>query len=433
LTDIIEFFAIGNEGEPVMKQCLKVMSIIVITAFVYAAQGNADTVLLNNGDRLIGIVQTSYFALQSPYGQIVIKNDFLKRISLSDGRPGDAKLQTINNDLFSGRILNEDIQIQLQTETSATLDIKDLKLIMLDTVGPSHPIVTTIFTTQNNDRFSGKLVNPGLRLEADFKTLTYQPEDINRIEFTGDERKDVRALMANGDIIEGVLKLDEMIIAPDSLSRLTMSKSGLSSVQFNARKMVLKEYDSLPASEKDGDGDGVPDNSDKCPDTPWGSKVDAMGCPKEPVVTRLVSKNSDSLDADNDGVLDPLDKCPQTPQTAAVDEKGCWATPSILFDFDSTRIKPEYYPALEVIVAVLKKNPGLKIEIQGNTDNTGPASYNQMLSEKRALAAKEYMVNKGIESERLKAVGFGATRNVASNENDAGRALNRRIEFVPIN
>ena len=413
-----------------MKQCLKVISIIVISIFVYAAQSHADTVLLHNGDRLIGTVQNSYFALQSPYGKIVIKNDFLKRISLSDSRLRDAKLQTINNDLFSGTILNEDIQIQ--TETSETLDIKDVKLIMLDTSGPSHPIVTTIITTQNNDRFSGKLMNSGLRLEADFATTTYQPEDINRMEFTGDEKKDVKVLLTSGDIIEGVLKLDEIIIAPDSLSRLTISKSGLTTVQFNARKMVLKEYDSLPAYEKDGDGDGVSDHLDKCPDTPWGSKVDEIGCPKEPVATRLISKKADSLDADKDGVLDPLDKCPQTPQTADVDEKGCWATPDILFDFDSTEIKPQYHSALEVIVAVLKKNPSIKIEIQGHTDNTGPESYNQMLSEKRALAVKEYMVNTGIESERLKTVGFGATQNVASNENDAGRSLNRRIDFVPI-
>ena len=175
-----------------MKQCLKVISIIVISIFVYAAQSHADTVLLHNGDRLIGTVQNSYFALQSPYGKIVIKNDFLKRISLSDSRLRDAKLQTINNDLFSGTILNEDIQIQLQTETRETLDIKDVKLIMLDTSGPSHPIVTTIITTQNNDRFSGKLINPGFRIEADFATTTYQPEDINRMEFTGDEKKTLR-------------------------------------------------------------------------------------------------------------------------------------------------------------------------------------------------------------------------------------------------
>ena len=406
---------------------------MLIIIFVFAAQSYADTVLLHNGDRLIGTIQNPYFALQSPYGQIVIKNDFLKRISLSDSQLLDAKLQTINNDLFSGTILNEDIQILLQTETSETLDIKEVKLIMLDTSGPSHPILTTIFTTQNNDRFSGKLINSGLRLEADFMITTYQPKDINRIEFTGDEKKDVKVLLTNGDIIKGVLKLDKINIAPDSLSRLTIDKSGLSSVQFNARKMVLQEYDSLSASEKDGDGDGVPDHSDKCPDTPWGSKVDEIGCPKEPVATRLISQKSDSLDADNDGVPDPLDKCPQTPQTADVDEKGCWATPNILFDFDSDKIKPRYYTALEVIVAVLERNPGVKIEIQGNTDNTGPESYNRMLSEKRALAVKEYIVNKGIESERLKAVGFGATQNVASNENEAGRALNRRIEFVPIN
>ena len=398
-----------------------------------AAQGQADTVLLHNGDRLIGTVQNSYFALQSPYGQIVIKNNFLKRISLSDSQLLGAKLQTINNDLFNGTILNEDIQIQLQTGTSETLEIRDVKLIMLNTSGPSYPILTTIFTTQNNDRFSGKLINSDLRLEADFMTTTYQTKDFNRIEFTGDEKKDVKVLLTKGDIIEGLLKLNEILIGPDSSSRLTIDKSGLSSIQFNARKMVLKQYDSLAATEKDGDGDGVPDHLDNCPDTPWGSKVDEIGCPKELVATRLIHKKSDSLDVDNDGVLDPLDKCPQTPETAEVDENGCWATPDILFDFDSDSIKPQYYTAIEVIVGVLERNPGVKVEIQGSTDNTGPESYNQMLSEKRARAVKEFLVSKGIEPQRLKAVGFGATQNIASNENDAGRALNRKAGFVPLN
>ena len=140
-----------------MRQCITFLSIILLTILTLAAQGHADTVLLHNGDRLIGTVQDSYFALQSPYGQVVIKNDFLKRISLPDSQLREAKLQTINNDLFNGTILNDNIHIQLQTETSETLDIKDVKLIMFDTSGPSHPILTTIFTTQNNDRFSGKL------------------------------------------------------------------------------------------------------------------------------------------------------------------------------------------------------------------------------------------------------------------------------------
>ena len=414
-----------------MRQCITFFSILILTIFVWTAPGQGDTVLLHNGDRLIGTVQNSYFALQSPYGQIIIKNDFLKKISLSDSQLLAAKLQTINNDLFNGTILNEDIQIELQSGTSETLECRDVKLITLDTSGPSYPILTTIFTTQNNDRFSGKLINTDLRLEAEYMTKTYQAKDFNRIAFTGDKKKEVKVLLANGDIIEGVLKLDDILIGPDSLSRLTIAKSGLSSVQFNARKMVLMEYDRLPATEKDGDGDGAPDPLDKCPDTPWGSEVDEIGCSKGPVVTRLIGKK-DSLDGDNDGVLSPLDNCPQTPLTADVDEKGCWATPDILFDFDSAMIKPQYYPALEVIIAVLKKNPDLKIEIQGKTDNIGPDSYNQMLSEKRALAVKESMVDKGIGPQRLKAVGYGATKNIASNENDAGRALNRRIDLVPI-
>jgi outer membrane protein OmpA-like peptidoglycan-associated protein len=422
----------GTEGDRVMRQWLTFFSILVLAFFALATRSQGDTVLLHNGDRLIGTVQNSHFALRSPYGQIIIKNDFLKSISLSDNKLLDAKVQTINNDLFNGTILNENIQIELQTGTRETLECNIVRLIMLDTSGPSYPISTIIFTTRNNDRFSGKLINSNLRLEADFMTATYQTKDFNRIAFTGEGKKEAKVFLANGDIIEGVLKLDEILIGPDSVSRLAIAKSGLSSVQFNARKMVLKEYDGLAASEKDGDGDGVSDHLDKCPDTPWGSKVDEIGCPKELVVSRLVSKKSDSLDTDNDGVLTPLDKCPHTPQTAVVDENGCWATPDILFDFDSAEIKPQYYPVLEVIAAVIKRNPDLKFEIQGKTDSIGPETYNQMLSEKRAQAVKELMAGKGVDPQRLKAVGYGTAKYVASNENAAGRALNRRIDFVPI-
>jgi outer membrane protein OmpA-like peptidoglycan-associated protein len=421
-----------------MKQGITFFSILILIIFVLAAQGIGDTVLLHNGDRLIGAVHNSYFALQSPYGQLIIRNDFLKRISLPDSRWLDAKLQTINNDLFSGTILNKDIQFQPPTGASETLDIRDVRLIVLDTGDPSYPIITTIFTTQNNDRFSGKLIKSDLRLEADFTTTTYQVQDFNRIEFSGDEKKEVRVLLVNGDIIEGVLQRDDILIEPDSFSRLIIDKSGLSSVQFNARKMVLKEYNRMPATEKDGDGDGLPNYLDNCPDTPWDRAVDDYGCSVKPIASGMSTpadnaKTGHQPDMDGDGVFDPLDRCLQTPISANVDQKGCWAAPEILFDFDSTEIKPAYYPALDVIIRVLDKNPGLKIEIQGKTDNIGPEIYNQMLSENRARAVKESMVGKGVDPQRLKAVGYGPTKNVASNENDASRSLNRRIDFVPLN
>jgi len=168
----------------------------------------------------------------------------------------------------------------------------------------------------------------------------------------------------------------------------------------------------------DSDGDGVPDYLDKCPNTPKRAKVDVVGCP---------------LDTDGDGVADYLDRCPDTPKGATVNWTGCWALQGmVLFDFDKSFIKPEAYPALNEVVAVLKKNPRMKAEIQGHTDSKGSAKYNQKLSEKRANAVLEYFVRQGIARERLSALGLGLTRPIASNLTEDGRTQNRRVEFRPI-
>ena len=135
-------------------------------------------------------------------------------------------------------------------------------------------------------------------------------------------------------------------------------------------------------------------------------------------------------DEDGDGVANSLDKCPHTPKGAKVDEKGCWAVQEILFDFDSYLIKPSYYRALEEIFTILTKNPPLKMEIQGRADNIGSSAYNQILSEKRAGTAKKYLVEKGIDPERLTAVGYGSTQTAVSNNTEAARAQNRRIDFI---
>jgi outer membrane protein OmpA-like peptidoglycan-associated protein len=82
---------------------------------------------------------------------------------------------------------------------------------------------------------------------------------------------------------------------------------------------------------------------------------------------------------------------------------------------------------------ILKKNPMLKIETRGSADNIGSPEYNQILSEKRARAVKKYLVEKGIEAERISAAGHGSTQNAASNKTAAGRALNRRIDFHLMN
>jgi len=185
-----------------------------------------------------------------------------------------------------------------------------------------------------------------------------------------------------------------------------------------------------PAPPIDSDRDGVPDDVDKCPGTPAGVAVDKDGCPK---------------DSDGDGVPDYFDKCPNTPLGTKVDANGCpppvkatmtrqgsYYFGNIYFDFNKTAIKPDSRPVLQNVIEYLDKNPEVRMEIQGHADIIGMQGYNLKLSEARADAVRKYLVSKGIAAERLTTKGFGVTKPVASNKTKAGRAKNRRIEFMPI-
>ena len=159
------------------------------------------------------------------------------------------------------------------------------------------------------------------------------------------------------------------------------------------------------------------DYLDKCPDTPKGVKVDTSGCP---------------LDTDGDGVYDYLDKCPGTPVGAKVDARGCWTLTGVLFETAKWDINSQAFQKLGEVIEVMKKNPSLKLEVQGYTDNRGAAAFNMKLSEKRANAIMEYFIDNGIESGRISAKGFGLSNPATTNDTPEGRAINRRVELKPI-
>ncbi|MBE9543257.1 MAG: OmpA family protein [Proteobacteria bacterium] len=139
------------------------------------------------------------------------------------------------------------------------------------------------------------------------------------------------------------------------------------------------------------------------------------------------------MDSDGDGVTDDKDQCPNTPKGATVDARGCWTYAAVvMYGFDSAEIKPEAFPMLDEAVSILKKNPELKVEIDGHTDNIGPAAYNMNLSERRAKAIMKYFVDKGVEAERLTTKGFGLTMPAVSNDTKEGRAKNRRVTLTPV-
>lgn len=101
---------------------------------------------------------------------------------------------------------------------------------------------------------------------------------------------------------------------------------------------------------------------------------------------------------------------------------------NVFFDSNSAELKPESYIELDKMVELMKRNPTLKIEIGGHTDNVGQTDYNMKLSEGRARVTMEYIVSKGIEQERIRHKGYGMTQPIETNDTEEGRAQNRRIE-----
>ena len=103
---------------------------------------------------------------------------------------------------------------------------------------------------------------------------------------------------------------------------------------------------------------------------------------------------------------------------------------NIFFETNQFKLKPESQTELKQLLLMLEKNPALKIRLRGHTDNTGKADWNKQLSEQRAKAVYEWLLGKGIDISRISYEGLGATQPVADNNTEAGKAKNRRTEFL---
>jgi outer membrane protein OmpA-like peptidoglycan-associated protein len=113
----------------------------------------------------------------------------------------------------------------------------------------------------------------------------------------------------------------------------------------------------------------------------------------------------------------------------AENEIAVQLTNDILFDFNSAALRPESRSTLRDLAANFQRYPDETISVEGHTDNVGSAAYNQTLSENRAFSVKNYLVDQGVPSSRVSAVGYGETRPKDSNNTPEGRQLNRRVEI----
>lgn len=199
--------------------------------------------------------------------------------------------------------------------------------------------------------------------------------------------------------------------------------------------------------ERDSDSDGVADSMDQCPNTPRGTSVDANGCAADsdgdgvgdstdecPNTMRgaAVDARGCELDSDNDGVVDRLDQCANTASGVQVDVAGCEIKdeidlPGVNFESNSDRLVPGAASVLNTAAATLQKNQEISVEVAGHTDSDGTAEYNESLSERRALTVRNYLIERGVNASRVTARGYGESQPVADNGTAAGKAENRRV------
>ncbi len=183
----------------------------------------------------------------------------------------------------------------------------------------------------------------------------------------------------------------------------------------------LAKYNGCPVP--DTDGDGIDDEHDSCKTVPGLAKYN--GCPVP--------------DTDGDGIDDEHDSCRTVPGIKEnngcpeikkeIQEKVNYLAHNILFTKASDKLTRESYPGLDDLVSILGKHPELQLSVQGHTDATGTPQSNLVLSQKRADAVKSYLLSKGIAASRISAIGYGQEQPVADNSTEAGRSANRRVEL----
>lgn len=196
----------------------------------------------------------------------------------------------------------------------------------------------------------------------------------------------------------------------------------------------------------DQDGDGVVDSEDWCANSAAGARVEPDGCARgevevvcdrglpEPKPRVVPTAANAARDADGDGVEDGDDRCPGTPKGAEVDDNGCVRIEKVVlrgvnFATGSATLLPAAHDTLRTVAAAMKANEDLEIEIGGHTDSVGDEGRNQRLSERRAESVKAFLVEEGIDADRLGTRGYGESQPADTNDTAAGRANNRRVGF----
>jgi len=134
----------------------------------------------------------------------------------------------------------------------------------------------------------------------------------------------------------------------------------------------------------------------------------------------------------------PSGDCRRPRPGEAVDARGCaldrrFVLRGVKFEFDSDRLLPESKVILKEVAETLSAYPNIKVDVEGHTDNIGTDAYNLGLSERRSITVQKFLESNGVVAKRLRPVGYGESVPIDTNDTEAGRENNRRVEFKVTN
>jgi peptidoglycan-associated lipoprotein len=360
-----------------MAKWLAIM--VVVAAGILVAGGRsvhaADEVFLKTGGRLVGDVQDADITLHTSRGDYKVTRDVAWQVLLGTGATGDT-VYLRNGNRLSGWVDRPLYELKLAGGEARMLDRSEIAFVKLAPPGgtPRQPRLTDVMILRNGDEVAGEVMPAEFELALSTGPQRFQRDSVWRIwldSAAGDGMQ-----LANGSLLTGVVTQPVYEIRMPDGQTLAFARDQVKDIYLRG------------------------------PDKPR-----AAVAPPGPVTAP------------------PGPTAPSTMPAAALPPAVRAVLRDLQFEFDRWELTPDARKTLEDVSGALKAYPSLKLLIEGHADERGTPEYNLALGERRAQAARDYLVSLGIETARLDIISYGEERPLDAAHNEVAWALNRRAHF----
>ena len=418
--------------------------LIFSAAFCYA-----DTVTRNAGDVLPCDILTKYFGLRSPYQDLFFIKDYISDIICAPDQSNRCTIKTINNDSFTGLLINSQIEVLMGTGPKVSLPLDTIKSVHIDTqdntTDTTRKKETTVFVMNNGDRFSGQIITARFKNKTGPLALEINEKKIKHIVFVHYPGATCANIYLNNHSMRyGVFDEEALSINPDSTPPITIPISRFHSIEFNSPKHI--QHKMTPAEY----------NHPKFCLFQCRSGLLTECCPSQTTAVLLpdpdghVGKIAVQTEAGQQilseagqaVIVRNVKEPPPRPifldedQIQGIFGKALAAEPEVpkkfnlFFKINSTNLIPDSEALIPEIIKCIKERNSSDIRVNGFSDKKGSSEYNLALSKKRAAHIQKLLAKLGIDSKYITTLSLGEVNPLIPTEDGVAELRNRRVEVI---